>query len=165
MGFRPHGSKQVPESSHEVFLEAVRSGLSQSAAAALAGVSHPTGSKWARAAGIAADSRHRGIRYSEAVRGAFWSAMQAGASATEAAVSSGVSEQTGRRWVQQAGYVPRTATPTEHPSTVEHRPRAPLTFTERFRLEELPRPAVSLGGRLRCWDAIATPSAARWSRE
>lgn len=137
MGFRPRGSKQVPQSAREVFLQAVRSGSSWAAAATLAGVSHPTGSRWARAAGIAADSRHHGIRYSAAVRGMFWVAMQAGASMPEAAVSSGVSEQAARRWVHQAGYVARTAPPADQPLSDECRPRAPLTFTERFRLEEL----------------------------
>jgi IS30 family transposase len=63
--------------------------------------------------------------------------MHAGASTTEAAVSSGVSEQTAHRWVQQAGYVARTVPPVNQLLTDERRLRAPLTFTERVRLEEL----------------------------
>ena len=136
MGFRKHGSK-APESAREVFLEALSSGLSRSAAAAMAGVSHQTGSKWARTAGIAVDRKHCGVRYSAAVREAFWAALHSGAPPTEAAVVAGVSEQTGRIWVEQAGYVPRTQ-PVDEPETDPvRRPRAPLTFAERCRLEEL----------------------------
>ena len=137
MGFRKQGSKGVAESVREEFLEALKSGLSQSAAAVRVGVSNPTGSKWARAAGIPADTRHRGMRYSAGVREAFWAAMHDGASPTQAAVISGVSEQTGQRWVEQAGYVPRTASVELAKTDGERRPRAPLTFTERCRLEDL----------------------------
>jgi IS30 family transposase len=137
MGFRKHGCNQVPESALEDFLEALRSGLSRSAAAAVAGVSHQTGSKWARAAGVAANLEHRGIRYPAAAREAFWAAMRSGSSSTQAAVIAGVSEQTGRIWVKQAGYVPRTQPVDDIETDPVRRPRAPLTFTERCRLEEL----------------------------
>ena len=56
MGFRKHGSKEVPESAHEEVLAALRSGLSPAAAATVAGVSATTGYKWARAAGCPAAS-------------------------------------------------------------------------------------------------------------
>src|SRR4029453_4413813 len=111
MAFRKHGCKQVPESAREDFLEALRSGLSQSAAATVAGVSHQTGCRWAKAAGVPASLKHRGIRYPAAVREAFWAAMRSGASPTHAAVIAGVSENTGRIWVRQAGYMPRTPVP------------------------------------------------------
>nr|CRL68108.1 transposase, IS30 family [Mycolicibacterium malmesburyense] len=136
MGFRNRGSK-APGSAREEFLEALRSGLSQSAAATVAGVSHRTGWRWAKAAGIAADSRHRGIRYSTAVREVFWAAMHSGATVTQAAVSAGVSEIAGVAWVKQAGYVPRTAALAIVEIDGSRRPRAPLSFTERCRLEEL----------------------------
>ncbi|WP_319452452.1 MULTISPECIES: IS30 family transposase [unclassified Mycobacterium] len=137
MGFRKHGCNQVPESAREEFLEALRSGLSQSAAAAVAGVSHQTGSTWARAAGVAANLEHRGIRYPAAAREAFWAAVTSGASPTQGAVIAGVSEQTGRIWVKQAGYVPRTQPVDDIETDPVRRPRAPLSFTERCRLEEL----------------------------
>nr|WP_197503425.1 IS30 family transposase [Mycobacterium sp. E740] len=137
MGFRKQGSKEVPESAREVFLEALRSGMSQSAAATVAEVSHQTGSKWARAAGLSADLRHRGVRYPVAVREAFWSAMRSGSSPIEAAVIAGVSENTGTNWVKQAGYMPRTPALALVESAAARRPRAPLSFTERYRLEEL----------------------------
>jgi transposase, IS30 family len=137
MGFRRQGSKEVPESACGVFTEALRSGLSQSAAATVAGVSHQTGSKWARAAGIAADLRHRGVRYPAAVREAFWAAMKLGSSPSEASVIAGVSENTGQIWVKQAGYVPRTPAFPAEPVSLVRRARAPLTFIERCRLEEL----------------------------
>jgi IS30 family transposase len=137
MGFRKPGWKQVPGSAREVFLEALRSGLSQSAAATVAGVSHQTGSKWARTAGVAANLGHRGIRYPAVAREAFWSALTSGASSPQAAVSAGVSEQTGRIWVKQAGYVPRTQPAGDIETDPVRRPRAPLSFTERCRLEEL----------------------------
>jgi hypothetical protein len=153
MGFRKHGSKEVPEAARGVFLEALRSGLSQSAAATVAGVSHSTGSKWARAAGIQADLRHRGIRYPAAVREAFWAAMKSGSSVCEASVMAGVSENTGRIWVTQAGYVPRTPVLTVVEPDLSRRPRAPLSFVERCRLEDLledgctPQHAAELLGR------------------
>lgn len=138
MGFRKCGSKGVADSVREEFLGALESGLSQSLAAVRVGVSHATGSTWARMAGIPADPRHHGMRYSAGVREAFWAEMRAGASLTQAAVSSGVSEQTGQRWVKQAGYVPRTVSvELAQTDPAPRRPRAPLRFTERCRLEEL----------------------------
>jgi len=137
MGFRKHGSKEVPESAREVFLESLKSGLSQSAAATVAEVSHQTGSKWARAAGIAANLRHRGVRYPAAVREAFWAAMRSGSSPSEASVIAGVSENTGQIWVKDAAYVPRTPALAVVTVNGTRRARAPLTFTERCRLEQL----------------------------
>jgi IS30 family transposase len=136
MAFRIRGSK-APESAREEFLEALRSGLSQSAAATVAGVSHHTGWKWAKAAGIVADTKHRGTRYSAAAREAFWAAMHSGATVTQAAVSAGVSEIAGEAWVKQAGYVSRTPALAIVQIDGSRRPRAPLSFTERYRLEEL----------------------------
>jgi IS30 family transposase len=111
--------------------------LSQSAAATAAGVSHVTGHKWAKAAGIAANLEHCGIRYSAAAREAFWAAMHSGATVAQAAVSAGVSEIAGEAWVKQAGYVPRTAVLVLVEIEGSRRPGAPLSFTERCRLEEL----------------------------
>lgn len=137
MGFRKRGSNDVPESARADFLVALGSGLSQSAAATVAGVSHQTGSKWAKDAGIGADLRHRGARYPAAVREAFWTAMRSGASPLEASVIAGVSENTGVVWVQKARYVPRTPALALAEIEPPQRPRAPLSFTERCRLEEL----------------------------
>jgi IS30 family transposase len=161
MGFRKHGCNQVPESALEDFLEALRSGLSRSGAAAVAGVSHQTGSKWARAAGVAANLEHRGIRYPAAAREAFWAAMRSGSSSTQAAVIAGVSEQTGRIWVKQAGYVPRTQPVDDIETDPVRRPRAPLTFTERCRLENCSKAGAHRRGRRCCWTATATRSGGR----
>jgi IS30 family transposase len=151
MAFRRQGSKQVSESAREVFQESLRSGFSPARAATIAGVSFTTGYTWARAAGWK-PAGHQGTRYSAAVREAFWAAMRAGASTTQAAVIAGVSEMSALIWVKQAGYVPRTQAPIEEPAVSAPRPRAPLTFTERYRLEELletgcapPRAAQVLG--------------------
>jgi IS30 family transposase len=143
MGFRVQGSKRVPESAREAFLAALRSGLSQSAAATIAGVHHSTGCRWAKAAGVLANPQHSGIRYSAAVREAFWAAMHSGASPTQAAALAGVSENAALAWVQQAGFVPRSQVPAgvdpeeEEQDAPRARVRAPLTFTQRCRLEEL----------------------------
>ena len=136
MGFRKQGSKVDPES-RGVFLEAVRSGLSRSVAATVAGVSHTTGNKWAKDAGIVVDTTHHGIRYPAAVREAFWAAMKSGSSVQEASVIAGVSECRGLVWVKQAGYVPRTPALAVVEVNGPRPPRAPLSFTERCRLEEL----------------------------
>ena len=155
MGFRAYGSKEVPESAREVFLEALKSGLSQSTAATVAGVHRGTGQKWAKAAGIAADPAHKGMRWSQATVAVFWAAMHSGASTTEAAVIAGVSENAALIRVRQAGFVPRTPAPPLEPTASAHRARAPLTFTERFRLEELletgcpPQQAAQVLGRHR----------------
>ena len=137
MAFRKQGSKGVPGSTREVFLDALRSGSSQSAAATVAGVHRSTGQQWAKAAGIVADPRHCGTRFSASLREMFWAAMHAGAGVTEAAVSAGVSENAAAVWVKQAGYVPRTPALAIVEVTAARRPRAPLSFTERCRLEEL----------------------------
>ncbi|WP_029114794.1 IS30 family transposase [Mycobacterium sp. URHB0044] len=154
MAFRKQGCKQVPESAHGVFLDALKSGLSRSAAATVAGVCHSTGNKWANAAGVAANFKHRGVRYPAAVRDAFWEAMHSGASPLQAAALAGVSEVTGQYWVNKAGYVPRTPAPADiepDPSP----PRGPMSFIERCRLEQLletghrPAHAAGLLGRHR----------------
>jgi|Tabmets5t2r1_1033131.scaffolds.fasta_scaffold28011_1 transposase, IS30 family len=161
MGSGKHGRKLVLESAREDFLEALRSGLSQSAAATLVGVTHTTGHKWAKAAGVPANLKHRGTRYPAAVREAFWAAMKSGASPTQAAVIAGVSENMGRIWVQQAGYMPRTPVPagTEFDACAVDSdaspPKWPMSFIERCRLEQLletghaPGQAAGLLGRHR----------------
>ena len=125
------------------FFGAVSSGLSWSAASTVAGVSRETGERWARASGYQPRAKHCGVRYSAQSRDEFWVAMRAGASVLQAAVGAGVSEVAGRRWVKQAGYVPRTHVPiVAEPDVAEvvdltGRRRPALTFTERCRLEEL----------------------------
>jgi IS30 family transposase len=137
MGFRRHGGKEVPECAHEEVLAALKSGLSPAAAATVAGISATTGYVWARAAGWKAGGGHTGIRYSAAVREAFWAAMKSGSSTAQAAQIAGVSEMSANIWVKQAGYVPRTQYRAVFEVVVCRRPRAPLSFTERCRLEEL----------------------------
>ncbi len=155
MSFRKRGCTRVPVLARGVFLKALRSGLSQSAAGTVAGVSHTTGHKWAKAAGVPAQVKHRGIRYPAAVREAFWAAVRTGASPTQAAVIAGVSEYSGQIWVKQAGYVPRTQAPIDDQIDPTPLLRGPLTFTERCRLEELletgcsPERAAGLLGRHR----------------
>jgi transposase, IS30 family len=118
------------------FWAALGSGLSPTAAATVAGVAGATGRKWAQNAGYQTRAKHYGVRYSQATRDAFWAAVRSGASPTRAAVAVGVSEHTGRCWVDQVGYVPRTPVPlavAESPAS----PRGPMAFLERCRLEEL----------------------------
>jgi transposase, IS30 family len=155
MGFRVRGSGGVSESVRERFWEAVRSGLSPTAAATVAGVDSSTGRAWARSAGYQTNSKHYGIRYSQAVRDRFWQAMHSGATVTGAAVIAGVSEVTGLRWVNKAGYVPRTAAVAADTELDLPSPKGPLSFLERCRLEELletghtPAQAAGLLGRHR----------------
>ena len=92
----------------EEFWEAVDSGLSPTAAATVVGVAGWQGRKWAGAAGYQTNRKHYALRYSQASRDAFWKALEAGSSPMQAAVVAGVSEHSGLRWIQQAGYVPRT---------------------------------------------------------
>jgi IS30 family transposase/transposase len=136
MAFRKRG-QPAPESAREVFFEALKSGVSRSAAATVAGVSQQTGSKWAKAAGYPAAKKHYGIRYSAEVRGAFWAALRSAASPEQAAVQAGVSQARGWIWVKQAGFVPRTPVHALVEAEQTRRPRAPMSFTERCRLEEL----------------------------
>ena len=156
MGVRRRGWPRLPESVREAFWDAVELGLSPTAAATVAGVHGATGRKWAREAGYQTNTKHFGMRYSTAVRDAFWEAMRAGRSPSEAAVLAGVSDATALRWIQQAGYVPRT--PVARAGTTELDAPPPtrlLSFTERCRLEELletgcsPARAAALLGRHR----------------
>ena len=164
MGFRKQGCKQVPESARAVFLEALRSGLSQSAAATVAGVSHTTGNRWAQAAGHQATTKHRGIRYSAAVREVFWVAVKSGISPSQAAVIAGVSDNAAQSWVQQAGYVPRTAVCTDLLVEVDPARRAACPddihralSTRRAARDRLP----TLCGQPSCWGGTGTRSAVR----
>jgi IS30 family transposase len=52
-------------------------------------------------------------------------------------VLAGVSEFTGKVWVKQAGYVPRTPAPVVAAVAPPVRVRAPMTFVDRCRLEDL----------------------------
>jgi transposase, IS30 family len=154
MGFRESGWPRVPESVRGEFWTALGSGLSPTAAATVAGVHGSTGRKWAKDAGYQTNTKHRGIRYSPAVREAFWRAVHAGESPARAAVIAGVSENASRQWLQQAGFVPRTPVPADvepDPSP----PKGPMSFVERCRLEDLleqgypPARAAGLLGRHR----------------
>ncbi|OLO99416.1 IS30 family transposase [Mycolicibacterium porcinum] len=77
------------------------------------------------------------MRYSPQARAAFWEQLRAGVSVAVAAMAAGVSEHAGKRWVKQAGFVPRTPAPAIVDIDGSPRPRAPLTFGERCRLEDL----------------------------
>ncbi len=138
VAFRGSGVKLDVESAalvRERFWEALGSGLSPTAAATVAGVCGATGRKWARAAGYQTNPKHCGTRYSQ-VKGAFWAALRSGMTPTQAAVVVGVSENAGREWVAQAGYVPRTPFPAGLELVAPSRGSS-LSFLERCRLEEL----------------------------
>ena len=85
-GFRKQGWPRLPDSVREQFWDALASGLSPTAAATVAGVAGATGRKWAKDAGYVTDTKHRGIRYSQAVRDAFWESVRAGSTPAQAAV-------------------------------------------------------------------------------
>jgi IS30 family transposase len=141
-GFRDRGVRlagEVGASVRERFWEAVWLGVSPTAAATSAGVSGATGRQWAKDAGYQTNSKHYGTRYAQSVRDAFWEAMHSGLAVTQAAVLAGVSEHTARRWVDQAGYVPRTPipAPVEPEADTAPPPKGPMSFIERCRLEEL----------------------------
>jgi transposase, IS30 family len=149
-GFRGDGVHLCVESAasvREEFWKAVRSGLSPTAAATVAGVSGATGRKWAKATGYQTNGKHYGIRYSQQVRKAFWDALRSGLTPTQAAVGAGVSEHTARRWAAQAGYVPRTPVPAGLELIVPS--RGSLSFLERCRLEELLEAGYSQAGAAR----------------
>jgi transposase, IS30 family len=144
MGFRVQGSRVVAESVRERFWEAVNSGLSPTVAATVAGVHGATGRAWARAAGYQTNTKHHSLRYSQATRDRFWEAMHLGAAVVEAAVIAGVSDASALRWVQQSGYVPRTAVPADI-ERAPSPPKGPMSFIERCRLEQLLETAHSPG--------------------
>jgi transposase, IS30 family len=136
MGYqaRFRGSKDsVPDWVRETFWKALESGLSPTAAATVAGVAGGTGRTWARAAGYQTNSKHHGIRYSKQVRKDFWEALRSGLTPAHAAVAAGVSDAAARRWIEQAGYVPRTPIP----AGLEPKASSLMSFVERCRLEEL----------------------------
>ncbi len=137
MAFRGHGVKlavEVAAAVREEFWKALGSGLSPTAAATVAGVSGATGRKWAKAAGYQSNPKHCGRRYSAQAK-AFWEAARSGMAPTEAAVVAGVSENAARRWVAQAGFVPRTPFPAGLELVVPC--GRLLSFVERCRLEQL----------------------------
>jgi transposase, IS30 family len=157
VAFRGHGVRLDVESAasvREEFWKAVESGLSPTAAATVAGVSGATGREWAKAAGYQTNPKHYGRQYSPQVRKAFWEALRLGLTPTQAAVTAGVSEHSGRRWIQQAGYVPRTPFPAGQDADAAPRSQS-MSFVERCRLEELletgcsPGKAADLLGRHR----------------
>jgi IS30 family transposase len=136
-GFRRSGWDRLPASVREEFWRALESGLSPTAAATVAGVAGATGRKWARSAGYETNLKHYGIRYPQEVKDKFWAALRSGLTPTWAAVAANVPEHTGRRWVQQAGYVPRTQVAAGPSAAPDAMPLGSMSFTERCRLEEL----------------------------
>jgi IS30 family transposase len=149
------GIRRAPVSVREAFLEEVRAGTPFSVAATMVGVTHTTGNRWAKAAGVAASKLHHGVRYSAEVREAFWTVVRAGVAAEQAAVSVGVSRNRAHAWLTQAGFVPRTPEPADLPVVFTRPARAALSFIERYRLEQLlengcsPREAAGVLGRHR----------------
>lgn len=138
MAFRGHGVKldvEVAAAVREEFGKALASGLSPTAAATVAGVSGATGRRWAKAGGYQTNPKHFGQRYSPQVRKAFWEALRSGLIPTQAALIAGVSEAATRRWVEQAGFVPRTPFPAG--LELVGPCGGALSFVERCRLEEL----------------------------
>lgn len=137
MAFRGHGVKLdagVAALVREEFRQALRSGLSPTAAATVAGVSGATGRKWAQAGGYQTNPKHCGTRYSRQVKEMFWAAVRSGMTPTQAALLAGVSENAGRDWIKQARFVPRTPIPAgQNLDAVGWT----LSFTERCRLEQL----------------------------
>ena len=134
------GWPELPESVREEFFTALSRGLSPSAAATVAGIAGTTGRKWAKQAGYQSNPKNFHIRYSPQVREAFWAAMRSGRRPKQAAMMVGVSEAAAARWVNDAGYVPRTAgclTLVEPVAAAASAPRGALSFLERCRLEEL----------------------------
>jgi IS30 family transposase len=132
------GWPQLPESVREEFFKALGSGLSPSAAATVAGIAGTTGRKWAKQAGYQSSPNNCRIRYSSRSREAFWEAMHSGCTPKQAAMIAGVSEPAAVRWVDDAGYMPRTAAClTVVESAAASPPRGRLSFLERCRLEEL----------------------------
>lgn len=138
MAFRGHGVKldvEVAAAVREEFGKSLASGLSPTTAATVVGVSGATGRRWAKAAGYQTNPRHYGQRYSLQVRKAFWEALGSGLTPTQAAVIAGVSETAAWRWVEQAGFVPRTPFPAGLELVVPC--GGALSFVERCRLEQL----------------------------
>ncbi len=138
MGFRGSGVHLDAESAalvREEFWKVLASGLSPTAAATVVGVCGATGRKWAKAGGYQTNPKHCGIRYAQPVKEAFWAALRSGMSPAQAAAATGVSETSGRYWIQQAGYVPRTCVSAGHDEDgVVSRL---MSFSDRCRLEEL----------------------------
>ena len=138
-GFRRRGRPRGGRASDEVrerFWEAMRSGLSPTAAATVAGVDGSTGRYWAAKAGWPSDPQHRLIRYGKDVKDAFWAALRTGASVIDASLAAGVPEHRGRWWVKQAGWVPRTPCPVAAVPDITPG-RGSLSFVERWQLENL----------------------------
>ncbi len=77
--------------------------------------------------------------------------MHGGAAVVEAAAVAGVSQIAAVDWVHKAGYVPRTAALAVVGIDRTRRQRAPLSFTERCRLEELLESGAAPG---RCADLL-----------
>jgi len=126
---------EVVAAVREEFGKALASGLSPTAAATVVGVSGATGRRWAKAGGYQTNPKHFGQRYSPQVRKAFWEALRSGLIATQAALIAGVSEAATRRWVEQAGFVPRTPFPAGLELVAPC--GGALSFVERCRLERL----------------------------
>jgi IS30 family transposase len=131
-----HLDVESAASIREEFWKALDSGLSPSAAATVVGVAGATGRKWANAGGYQTNRKHYGIRYSQATREAFWQALGSGLAPAQAAVVAGVPQHSALRWVQQAGYVPRTAFPVDDEADTAPQTQS-LSFIERCRLETL----------------------------
>lgn len=117
-----------------------------SAAARDVGVAASTGGNWLREGGGVRPApvdpaterrgRPRGGRMPESVRGVFWAALTRGRSMAGAAGEAGVSWETGRAWLREAGGVrPPTSNPQLESQVTAG--QGQLTLTDRARIEEL----------------------------
>ena len=131
------GRPGPPPGRREAFCEVLATGVAPAVAAAMVGVARSSADKWARETGYTTNRSHFGIRYSQAVRDAFWEAMRSGATEREAAGRAGVSQATARRWIRDDRFVPRSPVPPALEFAVNAAPTGPMSFLERCRLEAL----------------------------
>lgn len=125
-------SRRHPNEVRKHFWQELAGGLTVTEAAHEAGVHHQTGRRWVIAANYV--PVQKGPRRGATVPKEFWDQIRAGKSIPRAAVAVGVSSSAGYYWVHHFGQMPATTT-----AKPEREPVAgsPLTFTERWRIEEL----------------------------
>ena len=127
----------VPAVERERFWVALDEGMSVVAASRVAGVSPWSGYAWIAAADRPLPSgRARRRRATAQDHDTFWAELSAGASISAASRAAGVSKDSGRYWIAQAGGM-RPATVNRDLESTVSAGRGPLSWVDRCRIEEL----------------------------